>query len=90
MRLHNFIDGAFVPPANGAYFDDIGPATGEVIAQVPDSDRVDVDAAARAARHAFASWSRTSAEQRSRVLLRIAELLEQNLDELARLESQDN
>jgi aminomuconate-semialdehyde/2-hydroxymuconate-6-semialdehyde dehydrogenase len=90
MRLHNFIDGAFVPPANGAYFDDVGPATGEVIAHVPDSDRDDVDAAARAARRAFASWSRTPAEQRSRVLLKIADLIEQNLEELARLESQDN
>lgn len=90
MRLANFIDGAFVPPANGAYFDDIAPATGEVIAQIPDSDRADVDAAARAAKRAFPAWSRTTVEQRSRMLLKIAELIEQNLDELARLESEDN
>jgi len=90
MRLHNFIDGVFVPPANGAYFDDVGPATGDVIAHVPDSDRADVDSAARAAKRAFASWSVTPAEQRSRVLLKIADLIEENLEELARLESQDN
>jgi aminomuconate-semialdehyde/2-hydroxymuconate-6-semialdehyde dehydrogenase len=90
LRLANFIDGAFVPPGNGAYFDDIAPATGQVIAQIPDSDRADVDAAAAAAKRAFPEWSRTPVEQRSRLLLKLAELIEQNLDELARLESQDN
>lgn len=90
MQLNNFIDGAFVPPANGAYFDDIAPATGERIARIPDSERTDVDAAARAAKRAFPGWSRTTGEERSRTLLKIADLIEQNLDALARLESEDN
>jgi aminomuconate-semialdehyde/2-hydroxymuconate-6-semialdehyde dehydrogenase len=90
LRLANFIDGAFVPPANGAYFDDVAPATGQVIAQIPDSDRADVDDAAAAAKRAFPEWSRTPVEQRSRLLLKLAELIEQNLDELAKLESEDN
>ena len=90
MRLANFVNGAFVPPASGAYFDDIEPATARPIAEVPDSDRADVDAAVAAAKNAFPSWSRTPAEQRSRILLRIADLIEQNLEELAQLESRDN
>jgi aminomuconate-semialdehyde/2-hydroxymuconate-6-semialdehyde dehydrogenase len=90
LRLGNFIDGAFVAPASGAWFDDLAPATGEVIAEIPDSDRADVDAAARAAKRAFAGWSRTTADERSRVLLKIADLIEENMDALARLESEDN
>ncbi len=90
MRLANFIDGAFVAPASGSYFDDIEPATGNVLAQIPDSDARDVDAAVAAAKRAFPAWSRMRAEERSRILLRLADLLERNLDELARLESRDN
>ncbi|HEX8152239.1 MAG TPA: aldehyde dehydrogenase, partial [Thermoanaerobaculia bacterium] len=90
MRLANFIDGAFVAPRSGAYLDDIEPATGEVLAQIPDSDAADVDAAVAAARAAFPAWSRTPADVRSRILLKLADLLEANLEELARLESRDN
>jgi len=90
LRLANFIDGAFKPPQSGAYFDDIEPATAQPIAEVPDSDRADVDAAVAAAKRVFPSWSRTPAEQRSRILLKLADLIEQNLEELAQLESRDN
>ncbi|MEA2336669.1 MAG: aminomuconate-semialdehyde/2-hydroxymuconate-6-semialdehyde dehydrogenase [Thermoanaerobaculia bacterium] len=90
MQLANFINGAFVPPRSGNYFDDINPATAEVIAQIPDSDERDVDDAVRAAKAAFPAWSRTSAADRSNVLLKLAGLIEQNLEELARLESIDN
>jgi aminomuconate-semialdehyde/2-hydroxymuconate-6-semialdehyde dehydrogenase len=88
LRLANFIDGAFVETA--AYIDDIAPATGEVIAQIPDSDASDVDQAVQAAKRAFPEWSRMRAEDRSRLLLKLADLIEQNLDELARVESQDS
>ena len=60
-RLGNFIAGRFVPPHSGAYFDDINPATEEVIASIPDSDGQDIDDAVAAARAAFPGWSRTSA-----------------------------
>ena len=90
MRLANFIGGAFVAPRGGVYFDDVEPATGDVIAEIPDSDGQDVDDAVQAAKAAFDGWSRTPAEQRSRVLLKLADLIEQNLEELARLESRDN
>ena len=90
MKIANFVNGAFVPPQSGEYLDDICPATGDVLAQIPDSDRADVDAAVEAAKRAFESWSATSADERSRILLRLADVIEQNLEELARLESDDN
>lgn len=90
MRLGNFIDGRFVAPLSNQYFDDIEPASGNVLAEIPDSDRDDVDAAVAAARKAFPNWSKTRAEERSRILLKLADLIEENLDELAALESRDN
>ena len=86
----NFIGGAFGAPVSGAYLDDIAPATGEVIARIPASTRDDVDAAVRAAKAAFPSWSKTPASERSRLLLKLADLIEEKLEELAALESRDN
>jgi aminomuconate-semialdehyde/2-hydroxymuconate-6-semialdehyde dehydrogenase len=90
FSILNFVGNEFVAPASNGYLDDIGPATGETIARVPDSDGRDVDAAVAAAWRAFPAWSRTPAEERSRLLLRLAELIEQNAEELARIESADN
>ena len=90
MQIANFINGEFVPPRSGEYFDDINPATAEVIATIPDSDERDVDDAVRAAKAAFPAWSRRSTAERSNLLLKLADLIEKNLDELARLESIDN
>ncbi|HEX3577921.1 MAG TPA: aldehyde dehydrogenase [Thermoanaerobaculia bacterium] len=90
MQIANFINGEFAPPRSGAYFDDINPATAEVIATIPDSDGRDVDDAVRAAKAAFPAWSRKSAAERSNLLLKLADLIETNLDDLARTESIDN
>jgi aminomuconate-semialdehyde/2-hydroxymuconate-6-semialdehyde dehydrogenase len=76
-------------PEGGAYFDDVEPATGAACAEVPDSDERDVGRAVEAAGRAFAGWSRTPAVERSKVLLRVADLIERNLDDLARAESMD-
>lgn len=89
MRLANYINGNFSGPCCGQYFDDIAPATGEVAAQVPDSDGHDIHDAVFAARRAFPSWSKTPAAERSRILLCLADLIERDLEELARLESID-
>jgi aminomuconate-semialdehyde/2-hydroxymuconate-6-semialdehyde dehydrogenase len=89
-RVFNFIGGEFRPPEAGRYLEDVNPATGEVIAEIADSDRSDVDAAVAAASRAFPSWRRTSAEERSKRLLRLASLVEENFDELASLESEDS
>ena len=89
-RLANFIGGEFVPPASGKYFEDINPATEEWIAEVPDSDGNDIDRAVAAARAAFPAWSKTAAAERSKFLLRLADLIERNFDELAETESADS
>ncbi len=90
MQIANFINGEFHSPHSGEYFDDINPATAEVIAKIPDSDERDVDDAVRAAKGAFPAWSRMPAAERSNLLLKLADVIEQNLDELARIESIDN
>ncbi len=89
MKLANYIGGQLVEPESRGYFDDFDPATGEQCAQVPDSDERDVAKAVEAAKEAFGGWSRTPAAQRSHVLIRLADLIEEHLDELARLESID-
>ena len=89
-RILNFIDGQFRPPCSGRYLPDVDPATGQVIADIADGGPEDVDAAVAAASRSFESWHKTPAEERSRLLIRVAELIEENFDELARLESEDN
>ena len=76
-------------PRGGKYLDNIEPATGKVYAQVPDSDATDVELAVAAAEKAFADWSANSTANRSRILLRIADLIERDLEKLARAESID-
>ncbi len=87
-----FIDGRFVPAASGKTFDTVNPATEEVIAQVAEGDKEDVDRAAKAARRAFESgpWKKMDARDRGRLIYRLADLIEEELDELAALESLDN
>ncbi|OLE74697.1 MAG: 2-hydroxymuconic semialdehyde dehydrogenase, partial [Bacteroidetes bacterium 13_1_20CM_4_60_6] len=90
LRVANLIGGAFAPPHSGAYLDDVDPSTEEVIAAIPDSDERDVDDAVQAAKRAFPSWSRTPAAERSKLLLKLADLIERNFDELAELEARDS
>jgi aminomuconate-semialdehyde/2-hydroxymuconate-6-semialdehyde dehydrogenase len=88
-QLQNFIDGQFVEPTGGEYLDNVEPATGKVYAQVADSDARDVEIAVAAAEKAFVNWSKKSATDRSKILLRIADLIERDLEKLARAESVD-
>jgi aminomuconate-semialdehyde/2-hydroxymuconate-6-semialdehyde dehydrogenase len=89
IQIQSFIDGEFVGPTNARYLDNIEPATGKPYSQVPDSDARDVELAVAAAEKAFPSWSRTPAAGRSRILLRIADLIERDLEKFARAESID-
>jgi aminomuconate-semialdehyde/2-hydroxymuconate-6-semialdehyde dehydrogenase len=89
IRIHNFINGQFVEPVGGKYIDNIEPATGKPYSQVADSDTKDVDLAVTAAEKAFADWSRKPAAERSSILLRIADLIERDLEKFARAESID-
>src|SRR5256884_4412533 len=88
-KIQNFIDGQFIEPVGGQYLDNIEPATGKPYSKVADSDARDVDLAVVAAEKAFVDWSRTPAAERSRILLRIADLIERDLEKLARAESID-
>src|SRR6266403_1776183 len=88
-KIRNFIDGQFIEPVGGQYLDNIEPATGKPYSQVADSDARDVDLGVAAAERAFFEWSQTSAADRSRILLRIADLIERDLEKLARAESID-
>ncbi len=85
----NFIDGRFEQPASGQFLDDLEPATGRPCARLPDGDARDVEAAVAAAERALPEWSRTPAERRSAILLRIADLIEADLEAFARAESID-
>src|SRR5881392_2161114 len=88
-KIQNFIDGQFVEPVGGKYLDNIEPATGKPYSQVADSDTRDVELAVAAAEKAFPEWSQRPAADRSRILLRIADLIERDLEKLARAESID-
>ena len=88
-QIHNFIDGEFVRPGSGSYLENIEPATGRAYSLVPDSDSRDVELAVAAAEKAFPSWARTPAADRSRILLRIADLIDRDLEKFARAESID-
>jgi acyl-CoA reductase-like NAD-dependent aldehyde dehydrogenase len=90
-RSELFIDGQFVPAASGRTFDDIAGRDGSVIAQVAEGDAEDVDRAVAAARTSFDDrrWADQSPANRKRVLLKLAELMRANRDELALLESLD-
>src|SRR2546423_11574637 len=89
-KILNFIDGKLIEPSSGKYLDNIEPATGKAYSLVPDSDAADVDRAVVAAEGAFPAWSSMPAQERSRHLNRIADLIERDLEKLARAESVDN
>ena len=82
-----FIGGQWVDAASGETLDVENPATGEVVASVPASGQADVDRAVDAATDAFETWSLTTPQTRSLALLKIADILDENADELGRLES---
>lgn len=87
-----FIDGRWMDSASGKTFATVNPSTGQEICQVAEGDKEDVDLAVKAARHALEKgpWSRMSASDRGRLLMRLADLMETHIEELAALESLDN
>ncbi|MBM4004339.1 MAG: aldehyde dehydrogenase family protein [Planctomycetes bacterium] len=87
-----FIDGQWTSSQSGKTFETIHPATEETIAQVAEGDQADVELAVRAARKALESgpWSRMDARDRGRLMMKLADLIEHEADELAALETLDN
>ena len=90
MNIKNYINGAFVNPVFGNYIDNYNPAIGEIYGQIPNSTKVDVEKAIESAEKAFAKWSNTTLDERSKILTKIADLILEKLDFLAEAESKDN
>src|SRR5689334_9812939 len=88
--IQNYINGALQPPVSGAYLEGYNPAEGKVYSHVPDSDAADVAMAVSAAQAAFEAWAAMPVEKRSAILLKIADLIDRDLDKLALAESIDN
>jgi betaine-aldehyde dehydrogenase len=86
-KLQNFIDGELVDPAEGATEDVLNPATAEAIAEAPLSTAEDVDRAVQAAKRAFDGWADATPGERSLALLKLADAVEEHVDELADLEA---
>lgn len=84
-----FIGGSFVKPASGRYFPSINPANEQKLSMIAEADASDVDAAVKAARKAFASWSKLPGAERGKYLFRIARLIQERAREFAVIESLD-
>jgi aminomuconate-semialdehyde/2-hydroxymuconate-6-semialdehyde dehydrogenase len=91
LVTRHWIDGAYAGAADGATYDDVDPASGEVFAQIARGGTADVERAVGAARRAFdeGPWPRTTAAERAKVLRNLAALLVEHREDLARLESRD-
>ncbi len=90
MKIKNYINGSFQEHDSSEWLDNYDPSIGEVYGQIPNSNQKDVEKAYAFAKAAFPSWSNTTLDHRSRILLKIADLIEANLDRLATAESRDN
>ncbi|MFN4813354.1 MAG: aldehyde dehydrogenase [Bacteroidota bacterium] len=90
QTISNYINGQLNPPVSGKYLDNYNPATGMVYSLIPDSDEQDVALAYASAAAAFPSWSKTSVEEKFKIMMRVADLIEEHLEMLAQAESIDN
>nr|DAD26954.1 TPA_asm: hypothetical protein HUJ06_028422 [Nelumbo nucifera] len=86
-----FINGEFVDSVSGKTFETIDPRTGEVIARVAQGDKEDVELAVKAAREAFdhGRWPRMPGSERGRIMMKLADLIDENIEELAALDTID-
>ncbi len=90
MQIQNYIGGSLINPSSNLFLDNYNPAQGKVYSYIPDSEKEDIEKAYKAAKEAFPSWSKTTREERFRIMMKIADLIEQKHDELALAESIDN
>lgn len=88
--IQNYINGSFQNPISKDWLDNYNPANGMIYGKIPNSSKDDVETAYQAAKAAFPSWSQTTLEERSRILIKISEFLEANLQRFAEAESKDN
>ena len=90
QKILNYIDGNYCEPIKGEWMDNYNPSDGTVYSKIAHSTSEDISTAYTAAKNAFPDWSNTTIEARSRIMLRIANLIEENLDRLAEAEARDN
>ncbi|MGJ8664380.1 MAG: aldehyde dehydrogenase [Marinicella sp.] len=90
ITIKNYINGHLVGPKTGDYLENYEPATGLVYGLIPESNDQDLNEAVAAAKSAFPEWSKQSAENKAKVLTRLADLIEQNQEQLAKAEAIDN
>lgn len=90
MKIQNYINGEYSNPVQDNWIDNYCPANGEVYGKIPNSSKEDVNHAYNVAKSAFKQWSHTTLEERSRILIKISELLEDHLQRFAEAESKDN
>ncbi len=89
-KILNYINGAFTAPKHNEWLDNYNPSTGKIYSILPNSSSDDVENAYQAANNAFEAWSNTTLEQRSKILSKIASLIEENLETFAEAEAIDN
>jgi len=89
-QYENFIGGQWTAPVDGEYFENTSPVDGSAITKVARSNAKDIDLAVEAASKAFADWGKTSVTERSNLLFKIADCMEENLEKLALVETWDN
>lgn len=90
IKIQNYINGELVSPLENNYLDNYNPSMGEVYSLIPNSDSIDIENAVKAAEKAFPIWSKTTKEKRSSILVKLADLIDKNAEELAIAESTDN
>lgn len=90
QKIQNYINGELVAPIGGQYMYNMDPSRGKVYSLIPDSDEKDVEIAIKAAKAAFPSWSVTPKDVRAAYIMKIADLIDANLERLAKAESLDN
>jgi aminomuconate-semialdehyde/2-hydroxymuconate-6-semialdehyde dehydrogenase len=89
-KLQNYINGQYINPNQGNYIDNYEPATGKVYSLIPDSDESDVQVAVEAAEKAFPIWSKMSIDQRSAILVKVSDGIQNRMEEFVQAESKDN
>ncbi|WP_066756655.1 aldehyde dehydrogenase [Crocinitomix algicola] len=90
ITIKNYINGEMIAPKSGKYLDNYDPSRGKVYAQIPDSDKSDIDAAVAGAEAAFPIWSKMPKQERSDFMIKIANRIQDRLAEFAAAESLDN
>ncbi len=90
QKILNYINGEYLEPLSKKWLDNYNPSNGEVYSQIANSNAEDIENAYQAAKDAFPKWSNTTIDERSKILLKIADLIDEKLVELAEAEAKDN